>query len=329
MRKFIVITTIQDPTEAVRAFARLKHWQLVVVGDKKTPAGWQCEKAVYLPPAAQKKYDFGLPWNNYCRKMIGYLYAMKAGATHIAESDDDNIPQENWGFPAHEGEFARYDSNLYDTVTGAGFVNVYKYFTKDNIWPRGFPLDKIKRETPALRPLSEGFRVGVWQGLADNDPDVDAIYRLTTGAPCVFAKRAPVVLGKYTLCPFNSQNTFFPRELFALMYLPVTVAPRFADILRGYVAQPIMWTKDYLLGFTSATVEQRRNKHNLLSDFRGETACYFFNDALMAAIMRAVDEEATPAANLLKVYAALVKCGVCERSELKYLKSWLTLIGAK
>lgn len=189
MRKFIVITTIQEPTEAVRAFARLKHWQLVVVGDKKTPAGWQCEKAVYLPPVAQKKYDFGLPWNNYCRKMIGYLYAMKAGATHIAESDDDNIPQENWGFPAHEGEFARYDSNLYDTATGAGFVNVYKYFTKDNIWPRGFPLDKIKRETPALRPLSEGFRVGVWQGLADNDPDVDAIYRLTSALPVLWLRR--------------------------------------------------------------------------------------------------------------------------------------------
>ena len=28
-------------------------------------------------------------------------------------------------------------------------------------------------------------RVGVWQGLADGDPDVDAIYRLTVGEPLV------------------------------------------------------------------------------------------------------------------------------------------------
>lgn len=50
-------------------------------------------------------------------------------------------------------------------------------------WPRGFPLEAIKdnrtRELP-LRAQAWPFRrVGVLQSLADHDPDVDGIYRLT------------------------------------------------------------------------------------------------------------------------------------------------------
>ena len=37
LKKFIVITSIFPPTEAVTAFSGLKDYQLVVVGDKKTP----------------------------------------------------------------------------------------------------------------------------------------------------------------------------------------------------------------------------------------------------------------------------------------------------
>lgn len=329
MKKFIVITTIQEPTEAVRAFAALPHWQVVVVGDKKTPASWQLSGAVYLSPAAQKKYDFGLPWNSYCRKMIGYLYAIQNGATHIAESDDDNIPCDNWGFPKHEGELAEYDRNVYDTVPRSGFINVYKYFTDRNIWPRGLPLTHIKKNPPAALLRATDEQVGVWQGLADEDPDVDAIYRLTDGAACVFNRRAPVVMGRGAICPFNSQNTFFKRELFPLMYLPVTVAPRFSDILRGYVAQPVMWARGYLLGFTAANVIQRRNTHDLLADFQDELQGYFFNEALLAKIIRAVKEGKSIAQNMRAVYAALVKCGVCRKTEIKYLNRWLKLIGAR
>ena len=78
--------------------------------------------------------------------------------------------------------------------------------------------------------------VGVWQGLADEDPDVDAIYRLTSDTPCYFNERNPVVLAKGTVCPFNTQNTIIIKPLFNLLYLPTTATFRFTDILRGLVA---------------------------------------------------------------------------------------------
>ena len=37
MKKYIVTTTIQPPTEATIKYSQMEGWQLVVVGDKKTP----------------------------------------------------------------------------------------------------------------------------------------------------------------------------------------------------------------------------------------------------------------------------------------------------
>ena len=45
---YIVITSIFEPTKAVKKFAQLKDYQLVVVGDKKSPENWESENVVYL-----------------------------------------------------------------------------------------------------------------------------------------------------------------------------------------------------------------------------------------------------------------------------------------
>lgn len=40
--KWVVMTTIQRPTEALQSLAKNNPtWQIVVVGDKKTPASWK------------------------------------------------------------------------------------------------------------------------------------------------------------------------------------------------------------------------------------------------------------------------------------------------
>ena len=46
--RFIIITTINKPTEAVRKYSRWKNWNVVVVGDRKSPADWQCEGVTYF-----------------------------------------------------------------------------------------------------------------------------------------------------------------------------------------------------------------------------------------------------------------------------------------
>jgi len=39
--KWIVVTTVQSPTDAVRTLAKQSGWKVVVVGDKKTPKSWR------------------------------------------------------------------------------------------------------------------------------------------------------------------------------------------------------------------------------------------------------------------------------------------------
>ena len=93
MKKFLIITSINSPTEAVKKFAAFKDWQVIVVGDKKTPKDWTCNNVVYIP--CEEQNGFELPYNHYARKMIGYQYAIEHGAFVIAETDDDNIPKED------------------------------------------------------------------------------------------------------------------------------------------------------------------------------------------------------------------------------------------
>ena len=57
-------------------------------------------------------------------------------------------------------------------------------------WPRGFPLDAIKDNRTTSAPVRRrawlARHVGVIQSLADHDPDVDGIYRLTQPLPFNF-----------------------------------------------------------------------------------------------------------------------------------------------
>ncbi|HSH31499.1 MAG TPA: STELLO glycosyltransferase family protein [Candidatus Saccharimonadales bacterium] len=316
--KFIIITSIFTPTEAVKRFAAIRGWQLVVVGDKKSPSSWHCDNVTFL--SAQAQPDFGykvadiLPWNHYCRKMIGYLYAIEHGADVIVDTDDDNIPYQDWAVLPFQKE--------YQTISAPGFVNIYKYFSQQFIWPRGFPLNKILEDSTPSEQLRHS-KVGVWQFLADEDPDVDAIYRLTINQPVKFDKRNPIVLDEQTVCPFNSQNTAFIAELFPLLYLPAFVTFRFTDILRGLVAQPILWNCGYRLGFGGATVVQKRNPHDYLKDFESEIPVYLYAEKIIDIVQAAISKRGTITQNMLAAYESLQKHGIVNSQEIRLLQSWI------
>ena len=294
--------------------------RVVVVGDRKTPADWSCPPAVYLGPDANAgPLAAVLPWNHYSRKMLGYLHAIRLGADVIYDTDDDNVPKTEWAVPSFDG--------VYDCTPGdLGFVNLYASFTDQHIWPRGFPLSLIREGAAAVPDADlthQDVRVGVWQALADGDPDVDALYRLVDGRSCHFRSRAPIVLGEGTVCPFNTQSTAVRRELFPLLYLPSTVTFRFTDILRGLVAQPIMWAAGYRLGFTEATVVQDRNPHNLLSDFADEVPMYLRGADVPDLVSRAIEPGASVSENLIRAYSALHEARIVEAAEMSRLQAWL------
>ena len=321
-QRAIIITSINPPTKAVEKLAALEHYQLIVVGDKKSPADWQCNNTRYLSVEEQQRMGSELakhlPYNNYGRKMLGYIEALRLGCSDLIDIDDDNIPKEDWQFPALQGEFDTVASDL-------GMVNMYQLYSKQMIWPRGLPLSLIRTDSKLEPTIHRAeHRIGIWQGLADGDPDVDAIYRLCYNNLCYFDKRAPVVLPPGTVCPCNTQNTLTCKELIALMYLPVTMeSERFTDILRGLVAQAIMWTTEYRLGFLEATVLQERNPHNYMKDFIDEISMYRDVDYIIEWIQDVIKPQQSLGENLRAAYVRLREKGVVEDFELTLIDAWL------
>jgi len=321
MKKYIVITSIFNPTEAILKFSERDDYQLIVVGDKKTPQNWCCNDVDFMSIIEQESLKSELskvlPYNHYCRKMLGYLKAIKNGAEYIVDTDDDNIPKKNWSFPDFD--------NKYDLMTkDKGFVNIYQLYTKDKIWPRGLPLKYINSQFNLEKELiTSNCKVGIWQGLADEDPDVDAIYRLTNDTPCYFEEREPVVLGKGTISPFNTQNTIIRKELFPLMYLPTYVTFRYTDILRGLVAQPIMWLYGYQLGFINATVVQKRNPHDYMKDFISEIPMYETCEKVIELVSKVISSSVDIETNLYNAYNALLVENIVSEKEMVTLEAWL------
>lgn len=302
---------------------------LVAVGDKKTPVGWRQAGAQYLSPEEQNRrfpeLAAALPWNSYSRKMLGYAVAINGGADSILDTDDDNAPVPGWS-PVDPAQ----DTALHTVAGGGEFVNAYQRFTRRRIWPRGFPLRLVNdAKLPPLR--RQRGRVGVWQGLADGDPDVDAIWRLTSPlarSQIKFQRKTPITLEAGTPCPFNSQNTLFRRELFPTLYLPTTVSFRFCDILRGLVAQPIMWAAGLRLGFTGATVFQARNAHDLTRDFNEEAEMHRYGERAYTLSAGAVNPSRSVADNLAACYWALARDGIVQSCEITVLDTWLQTLRA-
>jgi hypothetical protein len=208
-------------------------------------------------------------------------------------------------------------------VDGEKWVNVYRYFSHESIWPRGFPLQYLHEKTDA-----KGDRATVvcpiQQGLVNGDPDVDAVYRLTRKAVTSFINRDPVILSAGNWCPFNSQNTAWWPYAFALLYLPSTCSMRTTDIWRSLVAQCCLWPNDWYLGFVTANMKQIRNAHDLLVDFEDEIPGYLYNDEI-ASTLEILDVQSgnrNVLTNMYRCYESLVTKGWLDKTEMKLVEAW-------
>lgn len=328
MRSSCVITSILPPTDAVASFdAAPEVDEVIVIGDRKSPPTYSLGRVRFISVADQVTLGWrvldSLPYNHYCRKIVGYLEAARGGADVIYETDDDNCV-----IQGRQCDIWRSASDREIGPDGDGlrFVNVYRHFTDQFIWPRGLPLDLVSQAASprdVAQPCGNVHRIGVWQGLAQGDPDVDAIYRLTVGRECTFRDEAAVTLARGVACPFNSQNTAFLRELLPLMYLPAFVTFRYTDILRSLVAQPVLWAMGYRVCFVSASVFQLRNAHDLMRDFESEVPMYLTTRRAIELVAGAVSSTRGISDNLASAYAALEQGGVVEARERSLLDLWL------
>jgi hypothetical protein len=323
----LVVTSISPPNAILRALASgavQAGVEFIVIGDTKSPADFALEGCRFLDIPAQLATGFALgaacPTRHYARKNIGYLVAIRQGARVIIETDDDNWPTDAFFAPRRRQVSAR-------GMRESGWVNLYRYFSDATIWPRGLPLDAIYGPLPPYESLELHERdCPIQQGLADENPDVDAVYRLVLPLPQHFRRDRAIAIGRGTWCPFNSQNTAWWPDAFPLLYLPAFCSFRMTDIWRSLVAARIAAENDWWILFHEATVRQERNEHNLMRDFADEVPGYLHNRQIAAVLqslsLRSGLEHVGD--NLRRCYARLIELGVIGSEELAVVDAWLS-----
>ena len=272
MQKYIVTTTINSPTEATLRFASMSEWHLVVVGDTKTPHDEyrKIPNITYLSPEDQEKLckplSDAIGWRSIRRRNLGFLYAYREGAQVMATVDDDNIPYENWGEELYVGKEVEVD--LYDDHNN--FFDPISVTEHNELWHRGFPLQDVSFRSPRLIGRKK-VKCLVQAAFWDGDPDIDAVCRLTKQPSVKFRPFHPFSTSKLT--PFNSQNTFIHRDLIP-DYLMIPHIGRMDDIWGAYYLQQRLSLTEPFIVFTSATVYQARNEHDLTIDMKEEFIGY-------------------------------------------------------
>jgi hypothetical protein len=267
MKKIIVSTTIHSPTAAIERFDAMKDWDLVVVGDLRTPSDYRLQRGEYLGFEWQQRYDPELSDaigpNCIQRRNFGLLWAHDHGADVVALVDDDNMPYEHWGknlLVGRESEVNYINTDLpaFDPV---GATN------HRHLWHRGFPLQLLSRRDYGNRTrqtMVPDVQADFWDG----DPDIDAICRMEHAPVCRFDPQC-FPLASNRPSPFNSQNTFLAGRLLKDYFLFPHVG-RMDDIWAAYYLQ----AKGCRVVYGAPSVVQERNAHDGTRDMRQEFLGY-------------------------------------------------------
>jgi len=209
-----VVTSINNPNKQMLKLSKEKGFKLLVVSDLKTNQNWSLENVLFLNVKHQMILNYkscnSTPFNSYTRKNIGYLYAIQHGAQFIYDTDDDNEPIS----PIIDYfDFKNYKQELEYDINSPLVLNPLAHFGQPTIWPRGYPLDYIKKKNyNEFNCINKKTSI-VQQSVVDGDPDVDAIFRLTKSLDSKrieieFDSTSPSVrIPLYKLAPYNAQNT--------------------------------------------------------------------------------------------------------------------------
>ena len=276
MKKFIVTTTINSPTEATRRFAEMKDWTLVVVGDLATPhLEYQSIDCVYLSPDMQdhiaKDLSESIGWKSIQRRNLGFVFAYQQGADVIATVDDDNIPYDDWGTDLYVNNEITCDmwepeEDVFDPLSVTN--------TPD-IWHRGYPIELLPKRHRVEYKGKVKRKVLVQADLWDGDPDIDAMARLTQKPIVKYDVTEPYCSNK--ISPFNSQNTFLSREVIPY-YTVLPHVGRMDDIWGGYLLQHFF--PDSVI-YNRASVYQDRNVQDLVTNLEKEVIGYRYTHKLL------------------------------------------------
>ncbi|XP_013407832.1 probable glycosyltransferase STELLO2 [Lingula anatina] len=324
-KKWVVITTIFEPSELVKQLSEITSWCVVVVADKKGPEKYVVPNVKYLSVLEQESCQFHicklLIWNHFGRKNIGYMYAIHHGAEYIYDTDDDNVLRRA-KIPDPAKIKGVKNINMKGTVW-----NPYPMMSKyPDSWPRGFPLEKIKSKEAKTQSFTDELplgKIGIIQSLADNEPDVDAIYRFTQPLPFDFHhKELYVAVPQGVMTPYNAQATMTMYDAFFSTYLPVTVKGRVSDIWRSYFNVRLFWYIERSLVFSAPWVVQYRNAHNWLADFDSENDLYMRAAQLVEYLTNWKSSEKDIASMSIELYKEMYNHQVLQIDDVYNIEAW-------
>lgn len=274
MKKVIVTTTINAPTEALLKFIAMPEWEMIIIGDTKTPheAFRDLEKkhahVTYLDPADQeKKYKIisdAIGWKSIQRRNIGFLVAYERGADVMATIDDDNIPLPGWGEAVVGTEIPvrifEPTEIVFDPLSATEHTH---------LWHRGYPIQLLPKKNEITERGTEKRKVLVQANLWNGDPDIDAVCRIALHPEVTFDS-INKWYGSNIVSPFNSQNTMVDRSVMP-RYTMLPHVGRMDDIWGGYILQHFFPRS---VAYGPATVRQDRNVHDLSKDLENEVIGY-------------------------------------------------------
>jgi hypothetical protein len=312
------------------------------------------------------KFVSNIPWKHFSRKNIGYLYAIKKGAQVIFDFDDDNILKSGYDpLPIHESHHGNADDFLSMSLVGWNLVRP-KPTTHTNkhplvvnpfpllganasgtSWPRGFPLEEINTpesigsispENPITAiPLS---KIGVLLHIADENPDIDAVHRLTKPLPLGFSSS---LIGKDYQCffikdlndegtfpfvPYNAQSSIHTYSAFWALLLPATVPGRVSDIWRAYFSERLFRDLELGIGLIRPpSITQDRNEHNILADMQAEEHLYYRTGVLVKFLdqwtMKSDGPNTSIPEMMEQLWVDLYERGYVEQNDVELAQLWL------
>jgi hypothetical protein len=301
----IVVTTIYEPVfiegylQNLKKYEREKEVRIIIIPDKKTPPSVsqvslnaKVRGFDVVCPSLEKQESFlaalGLPggfipYNTDNRRNIGFLMALEWGCDVLISIDDDNFCLPDIDFV---GEHLCVGNSFDGKVvkTSDGWFNICSMLESNlpiPIYPRGFPYSarSIDRQISMTDMGSSRKPVAINAGLWLDDPDVDALSRLSLNPKTLSSKSESVILGDTVWSPINTQNTALTREAamayyYVRMGYPLTgmKIDRYGDILSGYFIQKCVKHLGQCIRVGSPVANHHRTQHNIFKDLYNELA---------------------------------------------------------
>ncbi|XP_038897836.1 probable glycosyltransferase STELLO2 [Benincasa hispida] len=256
--RWIVVSVSSYPSDSLRKLVKTRGWQVLAVGNSRTPSDWSLKGVIFLSLEQQSSLGFRvvdfLPYDSYARKTVGYLFAIQHGAKMIFDADDRGEVIDGDLGKHFDLKLSNVDT-LQERILQFDFenpnktvVNPYIHFGQRSVWPRGLPLENVG-DVVYEEHYSQVFggMQFIQQGICNGLPDVDSVFYFTrkTGSQAFnirFDEHAPkVALPQGVMVPLNSFNTLFHYSALWALMLPVSVSTMACDILRGYWAQRLLW----------------------------------------------------------------------------------------